>query len=425
MVDDWPNVLILKRISTGENKIEVILVMIKNSIIYLLPFLIFGCVQSQDVAQKIILPGIYSTQVYLPLLNGKSVAVVANQASKIANKNIVDTLLSLSIGQNKSFKIETIFSPEHGFSGKFEAGAKVEFEKQDFDSIHFVSLYGDKFKPGKSDLAQIDVVVFDLQDVGVRFYTYLSTLHYVMQACAESGIPLILLDRPNPNAFYIDGPLLEGKFQSFVGLHPVPVVYGMTIGEYALMINGEGWLGNGLKCKLTVVPVENYSHNSKYTLPHKTSPNLQNMQSVYLYPSLCFFEGTVVSVGRGTDFPFQVVGHPDYSVKSFSFTPRSIEGVCKNPPLDGKKCYGIDLRNIPIDTLQTKGQIQLSYMLNMYKLLNKKEDFFNDYFDLLAGTDKLRKQILEQKSELEIRNSWKDDIEKFKKIRVKYLLYPD
>lgn len=383
-----------------------------------------GCVHSQDSVKIGIEPGIYSTNSYLSLLKGKSVAVVANKTSKIENINLIDTLLKLS-GSGINFKLKVIFTPEHGFSITYDAGAKVDNEKQAFNAIKVISLYAKKKKPDSKDLESIDLVLFDLQDVGVRFYTYLSTLHYVMQACAENGIPLIILDRPNPNGFYIDGPIMEEKFSSFVGLHPVPVVYGMTIGEYARMINGEGWLGKGLKCELTVIPIKNYTHKSKYILPDRPSPNLPNMQSVYLYPSLCFFEGTIVSVGRGTNFPFQVIGHPDYNDKSFSFTPESITGASVNPPFEGKTCYGLDLRNISSDTLFSKKQIQLEYLFFLSKELNKNELFFNDYFDYLAGNNKLRKQILAGTSETEIRRSWEAEIDKFKKIRVKYLLYPD
>jgi uncharacterized protein YbbC (DUF1343 family) len=399
--------------------------MVKKTFVFLFCLSIVGCAHSQISKQAKILPGIFSIEKYLPILEGKNIAVVANQASKIGNRNLVDTLLKLSMHQSNRFCIKTVFSPEHGFSGKYDAGAKVENEKHLFDSIRFVSLYGKKFKPEKSDLKNVDVMVFDLQDAGVRFYTYLSTLHYVMQACAENNIPMIILDRPNPNAFYIDGPVLEEKNKSFVGLHPVPVVYGMTIGEYAQMINGEGWLGKGLKCNLTVIPILNYTHNSRYNLPDRPSPNLPNMLSIYLYPSLCFFEGTVVSVGRGTDFPFQAIGHPDFPKKDFTFIPRTIEGVSKNPPFEGEKCYGIDLRNVAVDSVLSSKRIDLKYLLKMYASLNKGESFFNDYFDMLAGTDKLRKDILSGKTEGEILNGWNTDIERFKKIRVKYILYPD
>lgn len=424
IVDDWPNVLILGGIHTCVLPSK-LATMIKKLLFLLLAILNFSSVQSQNLEIDGILPGIYSTDQYLPLLEGKNVALVANQASKIGQINIVDTLLRISHSKNHNFKIKTVFSPEHGFTGSYDAGAKVSHEKHEFDSVRFISLYGNKYKPTKSDLAHIDVVVFDLQDVGVRFYTYLSTLHYVMEACAEQNIPIVLLDRPNPNAYYVDGPVLEGKFKSFVGLHSVPVVYGMTIGEYAKMIDGEGWLGKGLKCKLTIVPVKNYNHQSKYILPDKPSPNLPNRQSITLYPSLCFFEGTVISVGRGTDFPFQVIGHPHFPIKTFSFLPVSKPGASKTPPHEGQICYGIDLSNIKHDTLLMKKQIQLEYLIDMYGLLKNEDGFFNDYFDLLAGTDKLRKQIIANKTLSEIRNSWRDDIEKFRKIRVKYLLYPD
>ena len=384
-----------------------------------------GCVQSQKIESPVIIPGIYQTNQYLPLLRGKNVAVVANKASIINKINIIDTLLNLQKQTDNSFKVKIIFSPEHGFSGNYDAGKVIESDNSKFEDITVISIYGKKRKPEKKDITQVDIVLFDLQDVGARFYTYISTLHYVMQACAENKVQLVVLDRPNPNAYFIDGPILESRYQSFVGMHPVPVVYGMTIGEYAKMINGEGWLGEGLKCDLTIIPIKNYTHHSRYDLPVRPSPNLPNMQAVYLYPSLCFFEGTVVSVGRGTDFPFQVVGHPEYSIKNFEFTPESRPGASLYPVLEDTTCYGLDLRNYPLDSLFKSGTIHLKFLLGMYHNLNQGKSFFNNYFDYLAGTSELRKQILSGMAEEEIRNTWKKGIDDFKKIRAKYLLSPE
>ncbi len=376
-------------------------------------------------SQGIISPGAFRIPQYLPLLHGKNVAVVCNYASAINSTHLVDTLLHYSRNEKKSFAIKMVFSPEHGFSGTYDAGSKVDGILMLYDSIPVISLYGTKTKPAKSDLQDIDIVVFDLQDVGVRFYTYLSTLHNVMQACAEEDIELVVLDRPNPHIHYVDGPVLETKYSSFVGMHPVPVVYGMTIGEYAHMINGEGWLGGDLHCTLKVIEVENYSRHSRYSFPEKPSPNLPNMRSVLLYPSLCFFEGTIISVGRGTPFPFQVFGHPDYPEKDFSFVPVSMPGASVNPEFKNKKCYGVDLTGYPLDSLVQTQQLNLFYLLQAYRKMNRKELFFNDYFKLLAGTDQLKKQILTGLTEKEIRASWEPGLKAFQTIRQKYLIYPD
>ena len=342
---------------------------------------------------------------------------MVNYASKVANTNVVDSLISLGVN------ISVIFTPEHGFSGTEDAGSKVCDSL--YHDIPVASLYGNKLRPAHSDLVNTDIVVFDLQDVGTRFYTYISTLTYVMEACSEAGKPIIVLDRPDPNGFYVDGPVLEPKFSSFVGLHPVPVVYGMTIGEYATMVKGENWCIRAQNLQLRVVKCKNYTHSSLYKLPVSPSPNLPNMRAIYLYPSLCFFEGTVVSVGRGTDFPFQVIGCPDYPDTGFSFTPKSIPGKSMNPPYKGQLCYGIDLRNIKTEELTEQPGIRLSYLMDMYTKLDKEDSFFTHYFSLLAGTDTLQKQIIEGLSAAEISRSWQKDLEKFKKIRIKYLLYPD
>ena len=356
---------------------------------------------------------------YKSALQGKNIALLANQSSLVADQHLLDFLLS------KKIKIKKIFSPEHGFRGKADAGEKV---KDGFDSktkLPIVSLYGKHKKPYPEDLKGIDLVVFDLQDVGVRFYTYLSTLHYMMEACAENNIPLLVLDRPNPNAHYIDGPVLEDNCKSFVGLHPVPIVYGMTIGEYAKMINGEKWLKDAAQCDLNVIACKNWKRNSEYELTVKPSPNLPNYRSIQLYPSLCFFEGTVVSAGRGTYFPFQTYGHPLMNGFNFEFKPRSIIGASKHPKFEGKICKGEDLRVYDINHLRTNGQLDLSFLLNAYSKLKDKTNFFNAFFEKLAGTKQLRDQIRAGKSEKEIRNSWQAKLDEFKLIRKKYLIYPE
>ena len=361
----------------------------------------------------------YRMDDYVPLIRNKAVACVVNQTSLVGQTHLVDTLLDLDIN------ITRIFAPEHGFRGKADAGEHISSEIDLKSGLPILSIYGKDKKPSKKQLEGIDVVLFDIQDVGARFYTYISTLHYVMEACAEQNIPLIVLDRPNPNARYIDGPILEPAYRSFIGMHPVPVVYGMTIGEYALMINGESWLASGVKCNLKVIPMKDYTHDIEYKLPVSPSPNLPNHTSILLYPSLCFFEGTTLSVGRGTNKQFQVIGHPKV-VSDFSFTPMPNEGA-KDPFLNGRKCFGEDLSNVSTEHLFKTDRLNLSYLIKYFKLLKDDKDGFflsNLFFDKLAGSDKLRKQILAGESETEIHDSWESDLEQFKKIRVKYLLYP-
>ena len=374
-----------------------------------------------DFAQEQILVGADSPKDYLALLKGKSVGVVTNQTGIIPTKNnihLVDFLL------NEGVNIKTIFSPEHGFRGKADAGELVKNGKDTKTGLSIISLYGKNKKPRANQLKGIDIILFDLQDVGVRFYTYISTLHYVMEACAENNIPVVVLDRPNPNAHYIDGPILNLKEKTFVGMHPVPIVYGMTIGEYAQMINGENWLNNGIKADLKVIKLKNYSHDKPYSLPIKPSPNLPNDVSVNLYPSICFFEGTNVSEGRGTDMQFQTYGSPYLKGKkyNFSFTPRPNEGA-KNPQHNGKLCYGEDLRNTP-----RISEIRLDWLIDAYKN-NTENPFFTlnagaYWIDKLAGTNLLRKQIIAGWSEEKIKQTWQKDLEEFKKVRSKYLLYP-
>jgi uncharacterized protein YbbC (DUF1343 family) len=364
-------------------------------------------------------PGAWQLQDYIKMLQGKKVGVVMNQASVVDKVLLPDTLLARGI------MISKIFSPEHGFKLATEAGVIIDDDIYGKDRIAIISLYGKNKKPSKEEMKGLDILVFDIQDVGVRFYTYLSTLHYTMQACAENNVPVIILDRPNPNGFYIDGPVLEKRFRSFIGMHPVPVVYGMTIGEYALMIKGEKWISNDGNCMLTVIPCKNYTHKSFYNLPVNPSPNLREMRAVYLYPSLAFFEGTVVSEGRGTNSPFLVVGHPGYPVHDFSFKPEIMPGAVISPKFRGEVCYGFDLRNCSVDSIKDKRQIDLHFLIDMYSKLDLREKFFTDYFNLLGGTLKLKNDIMAGKSEDEIRLTWQTGLKEFKKIRVKYLLYPD
>ena len=374
----------------------------------------FSCAKEKDN----IIPGAYQTKEYFPLFKGKTLGIVANQTSMIGKVHLVDSLKS------SGFKIKCVFAPEHGFRGKNGAGEKINNSIDQRTGIPIISLYGKHLKPDAKDLAGIDILVFDIQDVGVRFYTYISTLQYVMEACAENKIPLILLDRPNPNSFYIDGPVLDKKYSSFVGLQSVPVVYGLTIGEYANMLNGEGWLKNKSNCNLKVIKIKDYFHNNRYQLPIPPSPNLPDMDAVYLYPSICFFEGTLVSLGRGTTKPFRLIGFPTSSDTGFSFTPKNIPGVALNPPYEDTLCFGLDLTGEGSKLAREK-RIQLKWLIQLYNLFPDKGKFFNNFFDKLAGTDQLRKQILENKTEIEIKKSWEESINSYLLIRKKYLLYFD
>lgn len=361
--------------------------------------------------------GAYRLDAYLPLLEGKTIGVVANQTSMIGEVHLVDTLLAL--GQN----LKAVYSPEHGFRGDADAGAKVASGKDERTGLPLLSLYGKTKKPTPEQLEGVDLMIFDIQDVGARFYTYISTLHYVMEACAEEGIAVLVLDRPNPNGHYVDGPVLKEGYTSFVGMHPIPIVHGMTIGEYAQMINGEGWLKNKVTCNLTVIPCENYDRMQPYELPVPPSPNLRTSASIALYPSLCLFEGTIVSEGRGTPGPFERFGHPKLPADEFpfSFTPESSYGA-KHPKLEGKKCQGLDLKAIGEEGLD---RVELKWLINSYNAM-PQSDFFitkNRWFDLLAGSDELRKMITAGKSIPEIRASWQADLDHFKSIRGEYLLY--
>jgi len=364
-------------------------------------------------SQDILRTGAEQIEAYDSLIKTKNIGLVVNQTSMIGKSHLVDTLLSRSIN------IIKIFSPEHGFRGKADAGEKIEDNTDPETGIKLISLYGKNKKPQKSQLSNIEVMIFDIQDVGVRFYTYISTLHYVMEACAEQNIKLIVLDRPNPNAHYIDGPVLDTAFRSFVGMHPVPIVHGMTIGEYAKMINGEGWLKNNIKCNLFVIKCKNYTHMTQYSLPVRPSPNLKDSIAIALYPSLCLFEGTCISVGRGTNAPFTMFGHPKIK-GTFSFTPRPIEGA-KNPKLETKLCYGKDLSlfEIPMQSLN------LNWLIESYDQFKNKKTFFNSFFNKLAGNNTLKNDIIAGKSENEIKKTWGKPLEEFKRKRKKYLLYPD
>ncbi len=358
--------------------------------------------------------GIERLGLILNSLKGKRIAVVANQTSVLNNVHLVDTLLALKIDVVK------VFAPEHGFRGQADAGEKINNSVDEKTGLPLVSLYGNNKKPSVEQLKDVDILLFDIQDVGVRFYTFISTLHYIMEAAAENGKKVIVLDRPNPNAHYIDGPVLEKEFTSFVGMHPVPIVYGMTIGEYAMMINGENWLENGVKCDLSVLPCKNYTHQTSYSLPIAPSPNLKTDRAIALYPSLCLFEGTTVSLGRGTDQPFEMYGHPKFPQTSYEFTPVPMPGAKMSTQLN-KKCNGYDLSSVPLRLTK----INLEYLINANKLLADSGIFINQnvFFNRLAGNSILRDQLHECWSEEEIRATWKDGIDKFRVIRSKYLLY--
>ena len=403
----------------------------------LILFVFFLIIFSESYSQKKIIPGADRMEVYVPLLEGKSVAVFANQTSMVHNTNLVDTLIKRGI------KVVKIFGPEHGFRGKADAGEKVGNSIDKETGVEVISLYGKHNKPTPEDLQGVDVMIFDIQDVGTRFYTFISSLQYYIEAALENSKPLLILDRPNPNGFYVDGPVLDPKFKSFVGMQPIPIVYGMTLGEYSFMITGEKWLSDAANKKYSyylhaknspdtpfhffVIKCLNYDHNSKYILPIKPSPNLPFIQSIYWYPTTCLIEGTILSEGRGTDKPFQLFGHPDLPKNLISFTPESMEGA-KDPKLLGQKCYGWDLSGTEDEVLKNVDKkIQLKWIIQAYKLFPDKENFFlkSNGFNRLAGNDVLMKQIKNGVSENEIRKSWEPALSRFKKIRKKYLLYKD
>lgn len=370
-------------------------------------------------AERVIV-GAERTELYLPLLRNKQIGLVVNPSSRIGTTHLVDSLYQLGLC------ITRIFAPEHGFRGAEEAGERVRDDQDPRTGIPIVSLYGRKKKPSGDDLAELDVVVFDIQDVGARFYTYISTLLYLMEACAENRVPLIILDRPNPNGHYIDGPVLDMRLESFVGSVPLPIVHGCTVGELARMFEGEGWVNRQERLHLRVIPCLNYNHQTPYDLPVRPSPNLPDMRSVLLYPSLCLFEGSTVSVGRGTDTPFQLVGHPDNECDTFSFIPKPNAGS-KYPPQQGLVCKGYDLRHVSIDSLRMRTELNLNWLLKFYQDFPNKSAFFlpNGFFNLLSGTTTLRQQMEAGKTEAEIRASWAPNLAFYKEIRKRYLLYPE
>lgn len=375
---------------------------------------------AQNTDNQRIIVGAEQIPALKELLRNKQVALVVNPSSMVGKTHLVDTLYRSGVC------VVRIMAPEHGFRGAEDAGETVADGQDVRTGIPILSLYGRKKKPAPEDLEGIEVVVFDIQDVGARFYTYISTLFYMMEACAQEGKKLVVLDRPNPNGHYVDGPVLDMRYASFVGIAPLPVVHGCTIGELAKLLKGEYWVENADKLDLEVVPCLHYTHQTPYDLPVRPSPNLPDMRSVLLYPSLCFFEGTIVSLGRGTPAPFQILGHPDYPECSFSFTPQ--QGfAARNPPLEGKICWGVDLRNKNLDSLRRRNSLDMSYLLNFYHCLPQTKDFFlaNRFFDLLAGNKTLREQILAGYSEADIRASWTYDLDIYKEIRKKYLLYPE
>lgn len=380
---------------------------------FLLAFPLFTAAKTQPVVT-----GAEQTKTYLKQLKGKRVALFSNQTGMVGNRHVLDVLLDNHVN------VVTIFSPEHGFRGKADAGEKVNSSVDEKTGVPIYSLYGAKGgAPDDAEMQKFDVLVSDIQDVGLRFYTYYITMVKLMDRCAEFGKKMIVLDRPNPNGMYVDGPVLDMKFKSGVGSLPVPVVHGMTLGELALMVNGEGWLKQGRKCDLKVIPCRNYTHQTRYRLPVAPSPNLPNMTAVYLYPSLCYFEATDVSLGRGTDKPFQQFGHPDMKVYSYAFTPESREGA-KNPPQLGHTCYGRDLSHLSDDDIIAR-QLDLSYLVEAYRAVNQGDKFFTSFFEKLIGVDWVRPMIEQGKSADEIKQRWMPDVERFKQQRRPYLLYKE
>lgn len=383
----------------------------KNTFLFwLLLVAAIGMVRAQ------VIPGAENTASYINKLRGKKIGLVAHQASIVktpaGTKHLVDVLLE------KGIRLQGVFAPEHGFRGTADAGEKIKDGKDAETGLSIYSLYGENRKPKPEQLQEVELMVFDLQDVGVRFFTYLSTLHYIMEACAEQGIPLLVLDRPNPNTHYIDGPVLEAAHKSFVGMHPVPIVYGMTIGEYAQMINGEKWLAKGLQCQLEVIPIKNYTHQTPYELQIRPSPNLPNAQAIALYPSLCLLEPTVISIGRGTDTQFQIYGHPDFKGYDYRFTPAPNFGS-KNPKFNGELCFGKNLTEAPKPT-----QIELKWLIDAYSNFPDKAAFFLKGFERISGVSSLKTQLQAGKNETEIRQTWAEDLAEFHRIRSQYLIYP-
>lgn len=385
-------------------------------------FLCFHCPQKEKQEEShnkveiseasAVIVGAEQLSLLVPKLKDKRVALVVNYTAMVGKKHLADTLKDLGVNLKK------ILAPEHGFRGKADAGEHVNDTIDQKLGILIVSIYGKNRKPAPEQLEDVDVIIFDIQDVGVRFFTYTSTMHLVMEACAENNKKMIVLDRPNPNGSYVDGPVLEPEFKSFLGMNPIPLVHGLTVGELARMINGEGWLAGGRTCELEVITLQNWNHQTPYSLPIRPSPNLPNDQAVKLYPSTGLFEGVNISLGRGTQTPFQILGHPDLKGMPFQFTPVSIDGMSKNPPFQDKVCYGIDLRHVKVEP-----KVDLSYLIRLYNVFPDKTKFFNNGFNRHAGTAKLQEQIISGMSEEEIRKTWQPDLEKYKVMRKKYLLY--
>ncbi len=386
-----------------------------KKILYII--LIICCLPSITHAQRVVM-GDEQTGEYFPLLENQRIAIFSNHTGMVGDKHLLDILL-----ENR-LNVVAIFSPEHGFRGRADAGEKVKSSVDSQTGVPILSLYDGKGgKPSDASMKKFDVLVVDIQDVGLRYYTYYITMCKLMDACAEYQRKVVVLDRPNPNGHYVDGPILDMKYKSGVGSLPIPIVHGMTLGELALMVNGERWLPSSKVCDLTVIPCKNYTHQTMYELPIPPSPNLPDMKSVYLYPSICFFEATPVSLGRGTNKPFQMYGHPNMKGYSFSFTPRSVSGA-KNPPQLNKRCYGVDLSGLSNEEIWKKG-VDLTYVIDAYRNLNLDDHFFRPFFELLVGTDYVRRMIKEGKSAEEIKERWKPDVEKFKAQRKPYLLYPE
>jgi uncharacterized protein YbbC (DUF1343 family) len=393
-----------------------VFVMKRLVVLGILIFSLLSVVSCQQRREHSLRLGAERNEVWKPLLEGKKVGVLVNHTSMVGDRHLVDIMVTNGIDVRK------IFAPEHGFRGNYGAGEIVNDETDPATGIPVISLYHENRKPKDENIRGLDVVVFDIQDVGVRFYTYISTMHYMMEACARNNVAFIVLDRPNPNGDYVDGPVLKPEFRSFVGMHPIPVVHGLTVGELAKMINGERWLDNSLVCDLQVIKMDDYNHSMKYVLPVKPSPNLPNYLSVRLYPSLCLFEATVMSVGRGTNFPFQVVGAPDSVYGSFSFVPRSIEGMDSSPKYHDKTCYGEDFRSVSADEYQ----FSLAPLIRFYKKSGREQGFFSrpEWFYLLIGNDIVLEQIKNGVTEAEIKEAWTEELVEYEVLRQKYLLYP-
>jgi uncharacterized protein YbbC (DUF1343 family) len=392
--------------------------------------LMTACLQSFSVAEentaaKPILTGADQVDKYLPLLKGKRVALLANPTTIIGKTHLVDSLQKLGVN------IVKVFGPEHGFRGNVGAGVEIADETDPVTGIPIISLYGAKNKPSKEDLADVDLMIYDVQDVGVRFYTNINALVRLMDACVENGKELLILDRPNPNAYLIDGPILDMKYKSGIGMFPLPMSHGLTVGEFAQMANGEGWLANKAKCNLRIIPVANYDHEMSYTLPVKPSPNLNTQQAIMLYPSTCMFEGVYLNHGRGTYFPFTVIGSPELNgIYSFSYTPTSIKGMSATPIFMDQECFGLDLRNYDVEKLRKSKKINISWIIELYKAHPFKEKFFErlskemNSIEIQIGVGEFRQQVINGVSEEEIRKSWEPGLSNYKEMRKKYLLYP-